>query len=499
MNYTPVIGLEVHVELSTKSKMFCRCDATYFGKEPNTHTCPVCLGLPGALPVPNKKAIEWCIKIGLALNCEIPMNSKFDRKNYFYPDLAKGYQISQYDEPFAINGWIEVNSSSVILGTNATPESRKDPGQARMTKKRIRIRRVHMEEDTAKLTHQFGNQKSSIRQAQDKKIKNQKEGEFSLIDFNRSGVPLVEIVTEPDFENSYEVVQYLQELQRIVRYLGASNADMEKGDMRLEPNISLRVLNRHSGEEQRDASRITEGSWTSQDDKLPPYKVEVKNINSFRFAEKAIEFELKRQAEILDEGKIPVQETRGWNETKQKTLSQRVKEEAMDYRYFPDPDIPPFKWTEDYINKLKTDMPELPDEKRTRFQKEYKLSFYDSEILTREREFADFFEKAVSLGKEKSITPKQIANALINKKVSMSSTPQQVIKTISDMSQVTEIDEKELEKVIQEVLKENPKSVEDYKSGKIQVIGFLIGMTKKKLATAADTNQIKNKIEELLK
>ncbi|MBI4084832.1 MAG: hypothetical protein HY431_02900, partial [Candidatus Levybacteria bacterium] len=240
--YTPIIGLEVHVELKTKSKMFCSCSADYFGKAPNTHTCPVCLGLPGALPVPNKKAIEWCIKIALALNCEVAEFSKFDRKNYFYPDLPKGYQISQYDLPFGANGYMDVNTKPVILATQSeawrrpeSPTINRDAGhpstslrvKASMTKRRIRIRRVHMEEDTAKLTHRFGTQNYE---------------KISLIDFNRSGVPLVEIVTEPDFSEAGEVKEYLQKLQQIVRDLDVSNADMEKGDMRLEPNISLANL-----------------------------------------------------------------------------------------------------------------------------------------------------------------------------------------------------------------------------------------------------------------
>ncbi|HEX8965152.1 MAG TPA: Asp-tRNA(Asn)/Glu-tRNA(Gln) amidotransferase subunit GatB, partial [Patescibacteria group bacterium] len=337
--YTPVIGLEVHVELKTKSKMFCGCSASYFGEKPNTHTCPVCLGLPGALPVPNRKAIEWCVQIGMALGCETPLFSKFDRKNYFYPDLAKGYQISQFDQPFAVNGSITLSSG-----------------------KKIGITRAHMEEDTGKLVHDFVNGES-----------------VSLIDFNRSGVPLVEIVTEPDFENAKEVKEYLQKLQQIVRYLDVANADMEKGEMRLEPNISLRL----TGEKA-----------------LPKYKVEVKNINSFSFVEKAIEYEIKRQTEILEKGEIPAQETRGFVEAGSKTVSQRSKEEAADYRYFPEPDIPPIEWTKEQMDALRATLPELPDAKKARFVKEYGLNEYSAELLTRERWIADYYDECIKVNND---------------------------------------------------------------------------------------------------
>lgn len=461
--YTPVIGLEVHVELKTNSKMFCGCSADYFGKAPNTHTCPVCLGMPGALPVPNQKAIEWCVMIGHALNCEIPLSSKFDRKNYFYPDLAKGYQISQYDEPFAINGWIDVPKSDVIPNLVRDPQQKSNEMlnqvQHDSNKKRIRIRRVHMEEDTAKLLHENGT---------------------TLIDFNRSGVPLVEIVTEPDFENAYQVVQYLKKLQQIVRYLGVSNADMEKGDMRLEPNISLRIV-RHDKYQ------------------LPPYKVEVKNINSFRFVDRAIEFEIKRQAEILDKGETPPQETRGWNETKNATISQRVKEEANDYRYFSEPDIPPIQWQQTQIDGFKLQIPEMPDQKLQRFEKQYGLPIYDAEILTRELEEANFFEAAVKDGVAFNVTPKQIANWLINKKVSLEKlVPADVIRLIIEERKTETIDDTTLEKIIDDVLKANEKPVQDYKKGKTGVLMFLVGQVMKAVKAKPDAQMVRTKLEERL-
>ena len=442
MKYKPVIGLEVHVELKTKSKMFCSCSAEYFGKKPNTHTCSVCLGLPGALPVANKQAIEWCLKIGLALNCKVHLFSKFDRKNYFYPDLPKGYQISQYDQPFCKNGEITVK-----LGD-------KD--------KKIGITRVHQEEDTGKLVHDLVNGKN-----------------VSLIDFNRSGVPLVEIVTEPDFESAEEVVDYLKKLQQIVRYLEVSNADMEKGDMRLEPNISLK-LNDQSA--------------------LPKYKVEVKNINSFRFVEKAINYELKRQEEILEKGETPKQETRGWNEKKQITQSQRSKEEANDYRYFPEPDLPPFRFEQKYIDKLKSQLPELPQRKLERFKKEYELTEYDAEILTREISTAVYFGETVKAGKEKNITPKQIANEIINKKIDPEKIlPKELISQIISRSQFPDVGKKELEEAVKRVLEKNEKAKNDFKNGKIEVLGFLIGMVRKELGKPVNPQQIREAIELIIK
>ncbi|MEK7558972.1 MAG: Asp-tRNA(Asn)/Glu-tRNA(Gln) amidotransferase subunit GatB [Patescibacteria group bacterium] len=433
----PVIGLEVHVELKTKSKMFCGCSADYFGQKPNTHTCPVCLGLPGALPVPNKTAIEWCVMLGMALNCNIPLFSKFDRKNYFYPDLAKGYQISQYDEPFCLAGNIKLDSGKIIG-----------------------ITRVHMEEDTGKLIHETVD-----------------EQEVTLIDFNRSGVPLVEIVTEPDFDNAKDVRDYLQKLQQIVRYLGISNADMEKGDMRLEPNISL-----------------------SSDGKLPNYKVEVKNINSFRFVEKAIDYEIKRQTEILERKEAPVQETRGWNDVKQKTVSQRTKEEASDYRYFPEPDIPPLRWTNEILENFRKQIPELPNAIKDRFIKDYGISEYDAEIITREKESADFFEETVRIGEKENIKPKTIANYIINKKINAKEAlPADLIKTIISSSTYASMDSSKIKKVVAQVLKENPQATEDFKTGKTQALQFLIGKTMAKLKEKIEAKVIIEEINKIIK
>lgn len=440
--YTPIIGLEVHVELKTKSKMFCGCSADYFGKDPNTHTCPTCLGLPGALPVPNKQAIEWCIKIAQALNCEINLFSKFDRKNYFYHDLPKGYQISQYDLPFGKNGSITLSNG-----------------------KKIGITRVHMEEDTGKLTHQ---ELDGVK--------------TSLVDFNRSGVPLVEIVTEPDFHDAKDVVEYLQTLRSIVRYLDVSNADMEKGDMRLEPNISL----------------------STDPTKLPNYKVEVKNINSFRFVEKAIAFEVKRHEEILERGETPVQETRGWNENKNATFSQRVKEEANDYRYFPEPDIPPIRHTKEEIEKLKNSLPELQTEKVARFVKEFSISPTDAEILTRERSQAEIFEELVKKGVEKGLSPRQIANSLINKPmdleihVSNTINVEAVLNKIQLENTKDEISEQELSSIIDKVVTNNPKAVEDYKSGKESVIMFLVGQCMRAIGRKVDANIVKESLIKAL-
>jgi len=487
--YIPVIGLEVHIELSTKSKMFCPCSGDHFGKEPNTQTCPVCLGLPGALPVPNKKAVEWCMTLGLALHCSIPRESKFDRKNYFYPDLPKGYQISQYDKPFCINGWLEVSSSFLPrigvrgkLQQESTEKKEWIPDQVRndSMRKRIRIRRVHMEEDTGKLQHVTV------------------DGErMTLVDFNRSGVPLVEIVTEPDFHSIEEVDVFVRKLQRIIRYLEISNADMEKGSMRIEPSISVRKI-------KNQKSKIKNTDKILKSKKLPDYRVELKNINSFRFVRRAIEYEIKRQIEILDREEKPVQQTRGYSENKNVTVPQREKEEAHDYRYFPEPDIPPMRFPQDQILKIKDHIGELPEAKSGRFQEKYALSAIDSEQLTETKERADYFENCVALTKSakefSAITSKQIANVLINRHTDYGNTsPYDLLQSLVNQKQENDINIHILTKTIESVILTNGKAVEDYRKGKTSVLMFLVGQVKRTLNGKGDAEIIKQELLNFIK
>jgi aspartyl-tRNA(Asn)/glutamyl-tRNA(Gln) amidotransferase subunit B len=431
--YETIVGMEIHVELRTQSKMFCGCkNDPFHAPKPNIYTCPVCLGMPGGLPVPNKKAIEWTLKLGLALGCDIPLESKFDRKNYFYPDLAKGYQISQYDQPFCKNGRVKLIEGDV------------------------RITRVHLEEDTGKLQH--------------KTINGEK---VTFIDFNRCGVPLVEIVTEPDIRSGEHARVFLKKLHQIIRYLNISDADMEKGSMRLEPNISVRI----------------QGSTH-----LPPYKVEVKNINSFAFVKKAIEYETERHIQYLEKGEKPLQETRGWNEDKGISFSQRTKENAEDYRYFPDPDIPPIVWEKSYIQSLEKQLPELPDVKKQRFIDSFGLSEYDAALLTDTVERSVYFESAVRATVEgelkgTDITAKMIANWIINKNIE-AMTPSQLIQTIKSANTVEEISDQALEKIIQEVIIANTKAVADYKAGKEQSKMFLFGTVLRELKGKGDKKQI---------
>lgn len=335
MELEPVIGLEIHVQLKTASKMFCSCPNVFGDIEPNTAICPICMGHPGTLPVPNEKAIEWIQLVGMALNCEIATESKFDRKSYFYPDLPKGYQISQYDKPFCGKGEL----SLVIDGEQRS----------------IGITRIHLEEDAAKNTHPQG-------------------ADFTLVDYNRGGTPLIEIVTEPDIRNPQEAKAFLQELQRIVRALGVSDADMEKGQMRCDANISMRPV----GESVMNP------------------KTEVKNVNSFRFVEKALEYEITRQTDLWNNGETPTHATRGFDSKRSVTTEQRTKEEAADYRYFPEPDIPPFTFDETYLAVIKKQLVELPSAKRNRFMDQYGVDAQQAEILVANTQIAYFFEDVVS-------------------------------------------------------------------------------------------------------
>ena len=364
--YEPVIGLEIHAELMTNSKMFCGCRVVdSVTAAPNTAVCPVCLGMPGMLPVINKKAVDYSMRVALALNCTIQQHNVFDRKNYFYPDLPKGYQISQLDAPIGLNGWLDITL---------------DSGET----KRIRIRRVHMEEDTGKLTHL--------------------DTGDTLVDYNRSCVPLLEIVSEPDIRSGEEARAYAVKIRQILRYLGVNSGDMEKGVLRVEPNISLRPV-----------GTIPFGTRT-----------ELKNLNSLRVLADGTAFELKRQAQILDAGGTVKQETRGWNESKRVTFSQRSKEEAEDYRYFPEPDLPPLSISDEWVEAARATLPEMPDVKRARYVQEYKLSTYDAQVLSEERGVAEWFETAVSLHAD----PKTIANWMSNQLFSLMNEHNQAIQNI---------------------------------------------------------------------
>lgn len=435
--YRPLIGLEIHVELKTASKMFCQCWADWFDCAPNTNTCPVCLGMPGALPVPNAQAIEWIMKIGRALHCTIARVSKFDRKHYFYPDLPKGYQISQYDQPFCEHGYIEFPADMVSGGLDA------NEGHGA---KRFRIRRVHMEEDTGKLTH---------------------GKDQSYVDFNRSGVPLVEIVTEADFESSDDVKLFLEELHTIIRYLDVSDANMERGSMRLEPNISVRS----PGEEG-----------------FPPYKVEVKNINSFSFVKKAIDYEVIRQTALLEKGEIPVQETRGYNEDAGITVSQRVKEEAADYRYFPEPDIPPFVFEQSYVDSIVPG--ELPGEKVARYVSTWGIRRADARQLTRSRADAEFVEQVIELAAG-SLTPQQVVNLIIHKKLSTSMSAASFVQQAKTLLAPKQTNMDTLASCVRGVIEKNEKAVADYRAGKESVLMFLVGQVMREMNGQAEAHIVK--------
>jgi aspartyl-tRNA(Asn)/glutamyl-tRNA(Gln) amidotransferase subunit B len=487
MKYIPTIGMEIHVELATESKMFCGCkNGMGLEKKPNKNICPVCTGQPGATPVPNAQAVDFVVQAGLALQCRITEESKFDRKNYFYPDLPKGYQISQYDLPICRDGRLEFQ----------VYKDDKDKGnvQAETYSKEVGIHRIHLEEDTAKLTH------------------HPVSGE-SLVDFNRSSVPLMELVSEADITSAKEARKFCEELQLIFRYIGISPADMEKGQMRCEANVSLH----------KEGEDILSGT-----------KVELKNINSFRAIEKGIEYEIERQAELLENGEKVIQETRGWDENKGETFSQRKKENADDYRYFPDPDLQPFILNAEYQKQMMRSLPELPRERRVRFQKEYNLLPENVEVLVTNKELGEYFEQiaseltnwfqeeGVKLDDKAKVKVYRLANGYLitnlsklmsDNEVSVkdlkitaenfaelikmiqlgeinSSTAQTVLeemfKTGGDPSQIVEekdlgqvSDSGELEKVVEGILSAYPEAVADYKAGKENSIKFLMGQVMK--------------------
>lgn len=436
-----VCGLEIHAELKTKSKMFCSCkNDPFFAAAPNTHTCPVCLGMPGGLPVANRQAIEWTIKLGLALHCQINVFSKFDRKHYFYPDLPKGYQISQYDIPFCYDGYVETSQG------------------------KVRIRRIHLEEDTGKLQHKTVN---------DQKV--------SLIDFNRSGVPLVEIVTEPDIHSAEQAKEYGKKLRQILRYLDIADCDMEQGGMRLEANTSLK------------AADATE---------LPTYKVEVKNINSFRFLEQAINFEIQRQALVLMEGQTPKQETRGWDSVHNTTFPQRTKEDAEDYRYFPDPDLPPIRLEQAHLDTWRAGLPELPDAVIARWEKTWGIEPRFSEQVIDSQADVAWFEEANALAQQAQLEPNKFVSAIVNKKLAVDraqgQSPAAAIKAFQASQTVETIDTAQLATVIQQVVTENALEVERYRAGQTKLINFFLGQVMKKLQKKVDMAQIKTELETAL-
>lgn len=463
-DFEPVIGLEVHAQVLTKSKMFCGCSADIFGAPPNTHVCPICLGMPGALPTINQAAVEATIRTALALNCAIPEYAKFDRKNYMYPDLMKGYQISQYDLPLSRLGWLEIESEGAV--------------------KRIGIRRVHLEEDTAKLFHDGAGS--------------------SLIDVNRSGVPLMEIVSQPELHSAQDVRQYAIALRQILRYIGVCSGDMEKGALRIEPNISLR---------QRGATELSET------------RTEIKNLNSISAMFHAVEYEITRQEKILRAGGRVAQETLGWDEGNGVTVSQRSKEEAQDYRYFPEPDLPRLHVTREWVSELQKELPELPQAKRARYMNALGLSAYDAGVLTADREIAEYFDTAVNAGSAKNVTPKAISNLLTGEVFArlegdistLKIAPRQLValiervndKTISSTQAKTALiemmeqgqdadtvirakglaqlsDRALIETAAEQAIESNPKEVQTYLSGKETVLNFLVGQLMK--ATKGQAN-----------
>ncbi|MGG6314447.1 Asp-tRNA(Asn)/Glu-tRNA(Gln) amidotransferase subunit GatB [Paenibacillus macerans] len=473
--YETVIGLEVHVELHTKTKIFCGC-STEFGAPPNTHTCPVCLGHPGVLPVLNRQAVDYAMKAAMALNCEIGDVSKFDRKNYFYPDSPKAYQISQYDQPIGLNGYIDIEVDGLT--------------------KRIGITRLHLEEDAGKLTHVDG-------------------GFASLVDFNRVGTPLVEIVSEPDISSPEEARAYLEKLRAIMLYCEVSDVKMEEGSMRCDANISLRPQGR----------------------KEFGIRAELKNMNSFRGVVRGLEYEQVRQAEILDDGGEVVQETRRWDETQGKTFSMRGKEEAHDYRYFPDPDLVTLHIDQAWKDRIRASIPELPDARKARYASEFGLPEYDAGVITSSKALADLFESSLAYTKdakavanwimgdllgylnsnsleladvkltgqglgemigllEKGTISSKIAKTVFKEMLQSGKLPQQIVE---EQGLVQISDEGAILAIVKEVVANNPASVEDYKAGKEKAIGFLVGQVMKQSKGKANPGLVNKLLVDVLK
>ena len=453
--YETVIGLEVHVELATKTKIFCSC-STEFGGAPNTHTCPVCTGMPGSLPVLNKQVVEYAMAVGLATNCSITQNCKFDRKNYFYPDNPQNYQISQLYKPICTNGYVEIKG---------------DDGE----KKQVRIHEIHMEEDAGKLVHDDWN-------------------DCSLVDLNRSGVPLIEIVSEPDMRSSDEVISYLEKLRLIIQYLGASDCKLNEGSMRADVNLSV-----------REYGAKEFGTRT-----------EMKNLNSFKAIARAIENERERQIDLIEAGEAVIQETRRWDDTKEYSYAMRSKEDAQDYRYFPDPDLVPIIISDEWMAEVKSKEPEFRDEKMARYISEFNLPEYDADIITLYKPLADLFEAAV----QKGSAPKEASNwlmgenfakflKLIENDVINKTVAKEVFEAIFDGGVNPEAyveehglkmdnDTDGLKKIIEEVVANNPKAVADYQGGNKKAIGALVGQTMKATQGKANPQMINKILNEIL-
>lgn len=473
--YETVIGLEVHVELATKTKIFCGC-STAFGGAPNSHTCPVCTGMPGSLPVLNKQVLQYAIAVGLATNCDITRNGKFDRKNYFYPDNPQNYQISQLYLPICRNGYVEIETE--------------DGG-----KKKVGIHEIHMEEDAGKLIHDEWE-------------------DATLVDYNRSGVPLIEIVSEPDMRSADEVIAYLEKLRLLIQYLGASDCKLQEGSMRADVNLSV-----------REVGAAEFGTRT-----------EMKNLNSFKAIAHAIEGEKARQIDLIETGEKVVQETRRWDDTKEASYAMRSKEDAQDYRYFPDPDLVPIVVSEEMIDAIRKEQPEFREEKMARYKEEYDIPDYDIDIITNTKRMADLFEQTVALGaqpkkvsnwlmgetlrllKERSMDPEDIRFtpdelssliAMVDKKEINTSVAKEVfeamfdggvdpVKYVEEKGLKTVHDEGALRKTIEEVVANNPQAVDDYHNGKEKAIGALVGQTMKAMKGKADPSLINQILREIL-